>query len=245
MKKIAVIGGTGSGHLFATVPVAGVPDETPFGRPSSAICDVAQDGYRSTIGFLARHGPDGSIPPHRINYRANLWSLQQYQPDFIVSLNAVGGIAAEASPARLYFPDQLIDYTWGREHTYSDGKIAPLQHVDFTVPFDPTVHVHLVDCARELDLDFCSVGTYGVTQGPRLETAAEIDRLERDGCDIVGMTAMPEAALAREHGIAYAVCAIVVNRAAGRGRAGDAIHDEIQRSIERGMAQVERLLRVL
>jgi len=245
MKKIALIGGTGSGHLFATAPEAGLADDTPFGRPSSAIHVLAKNGYRSEIGFLARHGPDGSIPPHRVNYRANLWSLQKYKPDFIVGLNAVGGIAEDATSARLYFPDQLIDYTWGREHTYSDGKIAPLQHVDFTVPFDPTVREHLISCARELDLDICSGGTYGVTQGPRLETAAEIDRLERDGCDIVGMTAMPEAALARELGIAYAVCAIVVNRAAGRGQDGEGIHEEIQRCIERGMAQVKRLLSLL
>ncbi len=247
MKKIAVIGGTGSGLLFATAPEAGLVDDTPFGRPSSAIRVVAtqKDGYRSEIGFLARHGPDGLIPPHQINYRANLWLLKQYAPDGIVSLNAVGGIAKEASSARLYFPDQLIDYTWGREHTYSDGRLAALQHVDFTMPFDEALREHLIGCARKLELDYCSRGTYGVTQGPRLETSAEIDRLERDGCDIVGMTAMPEAALARELDMAYAVCAIVVNRAAGRARGGEVIHDEIQRCIEAGMTQVDRLLALL
>jgi len=245
MKKIAIIGGTGSGQLFAALQEVGGPDETPFGRSSSRICLLEGDGYRSKLGFLARHGTDGSIPPHRVNYRANLWALQQYQPDFIVGLNAVGGISDDAAPSRLCFPDQLIDYTWGREHTYSDGKLAPLQHVDFTEPFDAATRRHLIERAEELDLDFTPNGTYGATQGPRLETAAEIDRLERDGCSLVGMTAMPEAALARELGLAYAVCAIVVNWAAGRGEPGEGIHAEIQRSIDSCMAQVDRLLRVL
>ncbi len=243
--KIAIIGGTGSGQLFATMRRTGLVEETPFGRPSSTICPVEQEGYYSALGFLARHGPDGSIPPHRVNYRANLWLLKEFQPDLIVGLNAVGGIGEEASPARLFFPDQLIDYTWGREHTYSDGELAPLQHVEFTEPFDPAGRRHLIDRATELGLDFIPAATYGVTQGPRLETAAEINRLERDGCDIVGMTAMPEAALARELGLAYVICAVVVNRAAGRGEPGDGIHDQIQRSVEGGMAQIGRLLRVL
>jgi len=245
MKKIAIIGGTGSGQLCDTLEWTGPADETPFGRPSSSICPVGGDGYRSTLGLLARHGPDGSIPPHRVNYRANLWSLQLYQPDLIIGLNAVGGISEDASPARLYFPEQLIDYTWGREHTYSDGMLAPLQHVDFTEPFDTATRRHLIDCATDLGLDFVPGGTYAATQGPRLETAAEIDRLERDGCDLVGMTAMPEAVLARELGLAYAVCAVVVNWAPGRGNTGDDIHAEIQRHIVNGMAQVDRLLRAL
>jgi 5'-methylthioinosine phosphorylase len=245
MKKIAVIGGTGSSQLFAAMQCGGLPDETPFGQPSSKIFPIERDGYRSELVFLARHGAEGSIPPHLVNYRANLWSLQQYQPDFIVGLNAVGGISTAAAPARMFFPHQLIDYTWGREHTYSDGRLAPLQHIDFTEPFDAVTRQYLIDCATELNLDCVPGGVYGVTQGPRLETAAEIDRLERDGCDIVGMTAMPEAALARELGVAYSVCGIVVNWAAGRGQPGDDIHSEMQRSINDGMAQVDRLLRVL
>ncbi len=245
MKKIVIIGGTGAGQLFSTLEWPGLPEDTPCGQPSSAIVSIEQEGYRSSLGYLARHGPDGSIPPHRVNYRANLWSIHQYEADFIVGLNAVGGIRADAVGAKLVFPDQLIDYTWGREQSYSDGELTPLQHVDFTVPFDPAVRARLIDCATEIGLGFVPSGTYGVTQGPRLETAAEIDRLERDGCDIVGMTAMPEAALARELRIPYAVCAIVVNRAAGRSDSGDDIHAEMERHIERGMAQVGRLLRLL
>ncbi|MAF84411.1 MAG: S-methyl-5'-thioinosine phosphorylase [Gammaproteobacteria bacterium] len=245
MTKIAVIAGTGSGLLFETLQWTGSPEETPFGCPSTTINRVEQDAYPADISVLARHGPDGSIPPHQINYRANLWSLMQFQPDLIVALNTVGGIHEAAAPATLYFPDQLIDYTWGREQTYSDGKLAPLQHIDFTEPFDQTGRQHLIDRAAELGLDFKPTGTYGVTQGPRLETAAEIDRMERDGCDIVGMTAMPEAALARELGLAYVVCAIVVNRAAGRCPPGSVIHADIQQSTERGMAQVGQLLRSL
>lgn len=243
--KIVLIGGTGSGQLFETMSQAGLPEETPFGHPSGPLCPLERSGYRSEFLFLSRHGPKGAIPPHRVNYRANIWTVKQSQPDLIVALNAVGGIAREAAPARLVFPDQLIDYTWGREHTYSDGKLAPLQHVEFTAPFDAAGRRHLIDCAGELGLDFIPAGTYGVTQGPRLETAAEIDRLERDGCDVVGMTAMPEAALARELGLAYAVCAVVVNRAAGRGNPGEGIHDEMQRSLDNGLAQIDRLLRIL
>jgi 5'-methylthioinosine phosphorylase len=243
--KIALIGGTGSEQLFATMEQAGLPEETPFGHPSGSLSSIEQPGYRSQFMFLSRHGPKGSIPPHRVNYRANLWALKQCQADLIVGLNAVGGIAREAAPARLVFPDQLIDYTWGREHTYSDGKLAPLQHVEFTEPFDAAGRQHLIGCADELGLDFVPAGTYGVTQGPRLETAAEIDRLERDGCDVVGMTAMPEAALARELGLAYVVCAVVVNWAAGRGNPGEGIHDEIRCSLDSGLKQVDRLLRTL
>jgi len=249
MKKIAVIGGTGSGQLFDVSSCGDLPATTPFGPPSSALQSIECDSDRSSLVFLARHGTDGSIPPHRVNYRANLWSLRQVRPDFVVGINAVGGISETASPARLCFPDQLIDYTSGREHTFWDGKpdrefVVP-RHIEFTTPFDAGVRRCLIDAAGALDLDFLPGGTYGVTQGPRLETAAEVDRLERDGCDIVGMTALPEAALARELGMAYAICAVVVNRAAGRGQPGDDIHAQMQRSIDAGMAQVAQLLRSL
>jgi purine nucleoside phosphorylase len=171
--------------------------------------------------------------------------MHEQQVDYLVGINAVGGIASWAEPARLVCPTQLVDYSWGRAHTFADGQSGPLQHVEFTDPLDAEVRSRLLEAAAQLGIECHPAGVYGVTQGPRLETAAEIDRMERDGCDVVGMTAMPEAGLARELGIAYAICAVVVNWAAGRGGAGQGIHDEIRASIERGMAQVQRLVSAL
>ena len=240
--KLAVVGGTGADLLFGERENAAAAEETPFGRPSAAIRRVNVSGRDEPLGFLARHGADGSIPPHRVNYRANLWALKQFGPDLVVAINAVGGISPDAVPPRLCIPDQLIDYTWGREHTFSDGKLAPLQHVDFTLPYSAGARDRLLGACRALELDVLTSGTYGATQGPRLETSAEIDRLERDGCTIVGMTAMPEAGLARELGLPYACCAVIVNRAAGRGQPGHDIHAEIDSSLHAGMAAVGRLL---
>ena len=160
------------------------------------------------------------MPPHRINYRANIWALRELRPDAVIGINAVGGIAPAARPGRVVLPHQLIDYTSGREHTFFDGTREPLRHVEFDPPFTEPLRAGLSAAARVAGLDALGNATYGVTQGPRLETAAEIDRLAADGCDIVGMTAMPEAALAREAGLEYAICAVVVNRAAGRLPAG-------------------------
>lgn len=242
MKTIGVIGGTGALGIAradsgsdSSRPVA-----TPYGATSSPL--LCWETCGSRICFVARHGLDGSIPPHLVNYRANVWALHEQSPRSVVGLNAVGGIAPWATPARLVFPDQLIDYTWGRAHTFSDGEMQPLQHAEFTLPFSAAAHAGLVAAADDASLDFHPDGIYGVTQGPRLETAAEIDRMERDGCDIVGMTAMPEAALAREVGLDYAICAVVVNWAAGRAPAGNGIHAEIERYLDTGMAQAERLL---
>jgi len=244
VKTIGVIGGTGAlavaGAHADAGPDSSRPVGTPYGDASSPLLRWEDRGSR--ICFIARHGIDGSIPPHRVNYRANVWALHEESPDSIVGLNAVGGIASWATPARLVFPDQLIDYTWGRAHTFADGEMQPLRHTEFTVPFSAAVHATFLAAAGNAGLDFHPSGTYGVTQGPRLETAAEIDRMERDGCGIVGMTAMPEAALACEVGLDYAICAVVVNWAAGRAPAGGGIHAEIERHLDAGMAQAARLL---
>ena len=162
--------------------------------------------------------------------------------DQVLGINAVGGITPPATPGRLVIPDQLIDYTWGREHTFTGNEVFPLQHVDFTQPFTRSLRDCLLAAGKASGLDLVPAGTYGATQGPRLETAAEIDRLERDGCDVVGMTAMPEAVLARELNIAYAICCVVVNRAAGRNLGGESIHAEIAASLGTGMADVKRLV---
>jgi len=192
--------------------------------------------------FLPRHGIAGEIAPHRINYRANIWALRDLEPEAVIAINSVGGIAAAAWPGRVVLPHQLVDYTSGREHTFFDGVHQPLRHVEFDPPFSEAVRGRLTNAALAAGVDALGSATYGVTQGPRLETAAEIDRLAADGCEIVGMTAMPEAALAREAGLEYAICAVVSNRAAGRPLPGRSIHAELPAALADGMGRVRRLL---
>ena len=239
--RLGVIGGTGTATLFGE----GTPIELeagPWGTTSAPLQRCTLDGH--DLFFLGRHGgPDGpAIPPHRVNYRANIWAFRQLGVDHVLGINAVGGIAQAAVPGQLVIPDQLVDYTWGRDHTYTGDSGFPLQHVDFTTPFSPALRGLLLTAGKVGGLNLVPAGTYAATQGPRLETAAEIDRLERDGCHVVGMTAMPEASLARELELSYAICCVVVNRAAGRSPAGLTIHAEIAASLRSGMAGVRRLV---
>lgn len=212
-ERLGIIGGTGIDELDGLEVVAAHTPETPFGAPSRPVQEGRLAG--AAVCFLQRHGSPGAIPPHLINYRANIWALRALGVRQIVAINAVGGISAGMAPGRLVIPDQLIDYTWGREHSFDDGASGELMHIDFTDPFDPDLRRRLIDAARAAGIPHAASGVYGVTQGPRLETAAEIRRLARDGCDVVGMTAMPEAALARELGLGYASVCMVVNAAAG------------------------------
>ena len=215
MSGIAIIGGSGLAGLPATC-VESVPVTTVVGEPSAPVLRYAA-GAREVL-FLARHGAPHRIPPHRVNYRANLLALQQLGATRIVALNAVGGIDPALRAGDFVLPDDLIDYTWGRAHTFSDGVDGlPVRHVDFTRPFDAPLASRLAEALRARAAVVHEGGTYGVAQGPRLETAAEIRRLARDGCRIVGMTAMPEAALARELGLRYAMVCLVTNPAAGVG----------------------------
>jgi len=215
VTPLAIIGGTGIDDLEGLEVVREHQPETPFGPPSRAIQEGRFAG--KTLYFLQRHGSPAAIPPHAINYRANIWALQAMGAASIVAINSVGGIGAGMSPGRLLIPDQLIDYTWGRAHTFDDGSSGALRHIDFTEPYDRSLRLALVDAAVAARIDHAASGVYGVTQGPRLETAAEIQRMARDGCDVVGMTGMPEAALARELDIPYACVCMVVNPAAGLG----------------------------
>ncbi len=196
---------------------------TPWGPPSAVPCIARLD--QVPLVFIPRHGAKHELPPHRINYRANLAAMQSLGVRVVIGLNAVGGIAPWMGPGRLALPDQLIDYTWGRAQSFWD-EAGPMRHIEFTEPVDESVRAELLSAAQGMDPPPAPRGTYGVTQGPRLETRAEIDRLARDGCDMVGMTLMPEAALARELDLAYACIALSVNWAAGRGR--QALHEEMQ-----------------
>lgn len=237
MSVLGIIGGTGLAQFEGLRIERQEAVSTPWGAPSAALLH-GRLADRPAV-FLARHGRDHTIAPHAVNYRANVWALREAGVDGVIAVNAVGGISDTFAPGTLAVPDQLIDYSWGRAHSYFDGSGQPLQHVDFTAPYSPAMRELLLRAAGTAGLDVRDGGVYAVTQGPRLETAAEIDRLARDGCDIVGMTGMPEAALARELGLEYACCAVVVNRAAGRG--GD-IHGELERWVAQGMTAARRLL---
>ncbi len=193
-----------------------------------------------SIIFLARHGHGHTIPPHRINYRANLWALNSMKVDYIIAVAAVGGITSDCSPKQIVIPDQIIDYTYGRDHTYFEENFRSDNHVDFTYPYDEALRRALLQGAKQAGVDAKDGGTYGATQGPRLETAAEIAKLERDGCDIVGMTGMPETVLARELGIKYASCAVVANWAAGK--TGEVSMADIEDNLVAGMKKVRDVL---
>lgn len=239
VAPVGIIGGTA---LAGPAGFAGdgreIIADTPYGAPSGPLIHGRWAG-RGAI-FLHRHGRDHRLAPHAINYRANIRALADAGVRRVVAASAVGGISVEMRTGRVVLPDQLIDYSWGRAHSFADPGDEAVPHVDFTEPYDPALRAALAAAAEELGLDVSTRAVHGVTQGPRMETAAEIERMARDGCDIVGMTGMPEAALAREAGLAYACCAVVVNTAAGRG--DDAVHAGIEAAIERGMATLARLL---
>ncbi|MGH8556768.1 MAG: S-methyl-5'-thioinosine phosphorylase, partial [Methylococcales bacterium] len=200
--------------------------------------------HNSNIIFLARHGNHHSIPPHQINYRANIHALKSVGVTHIVSVAAVGGIGAHLPPAKIAVPDQLIDYTYGRKSTFFEDPGTKVTHIDFSWPYSKELIEQLRQSAELAGLNVVIGGTYGCTQGPRLETAAEILRMEHDGCDMVGMTGMPEAALAREAGIEYACCAVMANWAAGKS-ANVITMDEIERNLAKGMNDVGLLLEKL
>ena len=234
---LAIIGGTGLTALEGLTLQDSIVMETPYGVPSANIEKGELNG--SPVFFLARHGKAHSLTPHSVNYRANIWALQSLGVTRIIGVNAVGGINASMGPEVIVIPDQIIDYTWGRQSSFSEeGRVI---HADFTYPYTEELRRQLFAAANKVSVSVCDSGVYGATQGPRLETAAEINRLEKDGCDIVGMTAMPEAILARELDMQYANVSLVVNMAAGRSE-GLITMDDIQRVLDAGMGRVRALL---
>ncbi|MCP4406544.1 MAG: S-methyl-5'-thioinosine phosphorylase [Gammaproteobacteria bacterium] len=239
-ERIAIIGGTGLNVFDELEKRREEQVSTPFGAPSAPLI-YGELGDRPVV-FLARHGAGHAIAPHRINYRANLWALKQCGAQYIIAVAAVGGIHKEMIPERLSIPNQIIDYTCSRKNTYFDKDLSEVTHIDFTYPYCETLRMKLILASRAGHLKAYENGTYGATEGPRLETAAEIVRLERDGCDMVGMTGMPEAALARELGLCYAACAVCANFAAGRGE-GVLSMNEIQDTIARAMVKVRILIK--
>jgi 5'-methylthioinosine phosphorylase len=233
--------------------------KTPYGTSSADI--IRGSWQKQPVVFLARHGKSHRIPPHKINYQANLYALKQQGVTHVIAVNAVGGISPNYGPKTIVLPDQIIDYSWGRAHSFSgadSGAICrdEVQHIDFTYPYSSSLRAMIVESGNEANLKFQSSGVYGCTNGPRLETKAEIIKMSRDGCDMIGMTGMPEASLAREIGIEYASIALVVNWCAGvnepenNGLEGvfpentnsKITMEEIMQTLEQGLPPVKQLI---
>jgi len=238
---LAIIGGSGLAQLGNLEVRRRKAARTPYGEPSGALtfgriaaCDVV---------FLARHGDEHGIAPHEVNYRANLWALKDAGAGEVVAVASVGAIRNNLEPGALLLPHQVLDYTWGRRSTYFEGPGAPVKHIDFTEPYSRELRSRLLEAALACGEPMIDGGVYAATQGPRLETAAEIDRLERDGADVVGMTGMPEAALAREISLQYAAIAVVANYAAGRGDSQRAVPlERIGAVLDEAMGRVRKII---
>ena len=237
MSLIAIVGGTGLTELEGLERTESRVVDTPYGAPSAPL-EFGRFGQQDVV-FLARHGKGHTVPPHQVNYRANIQALKQVGVSEVIAVNAVGGINAAMDAESLVVPDQIVDYTWGREFTFADqGNVI---HVDFTFPYTERLRQGLLAAAGKLNIKVHDGGVYAATQGPRLESVAEINRLERDGCDIVGMTGMPEASLAREADLEYACLSLVVNMAAGRSD-GIITMEDIERAINNGMGNARAII---
>lgn len=238
---LAIIGGSGLTQLANLDVSHREVVRTPFGEPSGAVTFGQICGR--DVAFLARHGYGHTIPPHEVNYRANIWALWKRGALGIISVASVGSIRPDFKPGDIVVPHQIIDYTWGRKSTYHEGQDCTVTHIDFTEPYDRLLRQKLIDAAGKVGIPVSASSVYAATQGPRLETAAEINRLERDGADLVGMTGMPEAALARELGVPYAAINVVANFAAGRADSRDGISFEaIQGVLHESMGNVRAVI---
>jgi len=236
-RRLGLLGGTGLDQ-FGPTEISHIVD-TAYGRPSAALAEYGAGD--TLVFFLPRHGKRHQLPPHAVNYRANIEAFRQLEVDGVIAVNAVGGITEAHAPGTLCIPDQLIDYTWGRAHTFSMGAGDALSHIEFSAPYEGAMRRGLLKAAADADIGVVDGGCVGVCQGPRLETAAEIKRLRQDGCDLVGMTSMPEASLAREAGLDYASICVSANWAAGVG--GKPVDlAGIEATLEKAMGGVRSLL---
>ena len=241
---LGIIGGRGLTQLSNLEVTRRLAVRTPYGEPSGALSFGRIAG--NDVVFLARHGYGHTIAPHQVNYRANIWALKEQKVSGVISVASVGGIRADMVPGVVAVPHQIIDYTWGRKSTYFEGGEQPVVHIDFTEPYSARLRGHILSAAAACAEAVVAGATYAACQGPRLETAAEINRLERDGADIVGMTGMPEAALAREAELEYAAITVVANFAAGRGASLHAIRlEDIEPVLQQSLARVRRIIEKL
>ncbi len=239
MTNLAIIGGTGLSRLEGNVVNRREMVKTPYGAPSCPLVfgELGGDG----VVFLSRHGNRLSIPAHMVNYCANVWALHSVGVTRILAVGVVGAIDDKVKVGDIVIPDQIIDYTSDRTGSYDSGDGGIPKHIDFSYPYNDALRQALIQGGKQAGASVVDHGTYGAVSGPRLETVAEIRRMERDGCSVVGMSSMPEAALARELGVDYAFCAVAVNLAAGKG---DGVIDVNQWSdaIETGMASAQKVL---
>jgi len=242
MSAIGIIGGSGLTRLEALRIERREVLNTPYGDPSAPLLFGKLDELE--VVFLPRHGSVHAIPPHMVNYRANIWALQQTGVQEIIGMAAVGGIGDNMPPGTLCIADQLIDYTYGRAHTFFEEDLTSVTHIDFTQPYCEALRDKLIRAAAKQSIGLVEQGTYGATQGPRLETAMEIRRMAQDGCHLVGMTGMPEAGLARELDICYANFSLVVNWAAGLGE-GPITMQEIESHLSDGMCRAVSVISAL
>ena len=241
MPLVAIIGGSGLSQLGNMEVTQRRVARTPYGEPSGPLTFGRIKGRE--VMFLARHGYGHTIAPHEVNYRANMWALKDAGADCVVSVASVGGIRSDITPGMLVLPDQVIDYTWGRSSTYFEGAGVPVNHIDFTEPYSVQLRRRILAAAKACGEKILDGGVYAATQGPRLETAAEITRLERDGAHVVGMTGMPEAALAREISLDYAAITVVANYAAGRADSKRAVPlDKIGEVLDEAMVRVRKII---
>lgn len=238
-KLLAVIGGTGLTTLENLKIIRREVVQTPYGEPSAPLAHGEIDGKE--ILFLPRHGYGHVIPPHKINYRANIWALKDAGATDIVAVAAVGGIRNDMQPKKIAVPDQIIDYTWSRVNTFFEEGLSQVTHIDFTYPYCKELRDTLIESCLALNIDVATRATYAATQGPRLESAAEIKKLEKDGCDIVGMTGMPEAALAKELELCYSCLAVVANLAAGKSQEMLTM-EMIEENLNTGMENVRKII---
>lgn len=237
---LGIIGGTGLAQLANLKVTRRQLIRTPYGEPSGPLTFGEIAGHQ--VVFLPRHGGGHTIPPHAVNYRANIWALHSQNVKRILSVSAVGSIASHLQPGDLVLPHQLIDYTYERKNTYFDGANQRVNHIDFTHPYCEEIRQMCRVAAKRINDKLIEGGVYAVTQGPRLETAAEVNKLERDGATIVGMTGMPEAALARELALNYATLCPVLNHAAGRGDSRHSIRFDNPEQMQKTMQRVHNLL---
>ena len=241
---LAIIGGSGLSQLSSMENMRRKVVRTPYGEPSGALTFGSIHGRE--VVFLARHGYGHTIAPHEVNYRANLWALKEVNVAGVVSVASVGGMRKDLGPGTLLLPDQIIDYTWGRRSTFFEGASSQVTHIDFTEPYTEALRRRILAAARACGETVFERGTYAATQGPRLETVAEVNRMERDGADVVGMTGMPEAALARELGQDYAALTVSANFAAGRGDSAHAVAlERIEAVLAQAMGRVRRIIEQL
>lgn len=242
MTKVAIIGGTGLTSLNGLDIISREMVHTPYGETSGPL--VKGDLSGNSVYFLPRHGSEHTIPPHKINYRANIWALKEAGIENVIAINAVGGISDVMQAGVIVVPDQIIDYTWSRINTFFEDGLKNVVHIDFTYPFCESLRKSIIKAASASHINIVKQGTYAATQGPRLESIAEIKRLENDGCHIVGMTCMPEAALAREKDLCYASISVVANLAAGKGEE-ELTMEMIEKNLIGGMDKVKQLLQTV